>query len=279
MKHIPRDRLRQLMSRGEEQPVDVPPSPEQPQSELTSSIAWPYELMERTSTYALGVEALRQSYARDECPAHPMYTKGDGNTIVRPLRFQENIRARVEDYETTHNLDGSVRSMEERLKLLTERWLDSCTGITYKAGTSKFKIIPVSSSLIEIDSSFNSAFMPVNYDSISVDELDKARGKYNELLTKTEVLEHPAWQAAVEDDRLLLTAYSDIVFTQLREKYNRDTGMRFWVRDTRQEDELRALFVDYLDSNSYADGYNNLISGGSFLRVAHPERRRRVARE
>ena len=228
-----------------------------------------YQLMDVTSTYALGVEALREACRASE--SHDIHIHefvGDKKaSIYRPLTFKENILARVTDFNKKLDESGAERSLDDRLRLFG-RWLDSCTGIAYQAGTSNMKIVPICQNLIEIDSSFKEHYVAVDYASIDGMEIDRSKGKYNLLLTQEEVIVHPAWLAAVEEDKELLKDYADIVFTQLKEKYQRDTGMRFWVRDTTQEDELRALFVDKLNYSSDASGINNLYDCGSFLLVA-----------
>jgi len=264
--YIDPKRIAHLMWKPGENEAVEPPKEENRQER--TEIAGNYILMPKTSTYAQGVQALRSSYEKGECPAQPLFVKPDGSNVVRPLTFRENLRARIEDYNRLENSDGSQRNMEDRLKLLTERWLDSCTGVAYQSGTDKMKIILVCNELIEIPSGFNDPFFPVNYANIEGFELDRSEAKYGELLTKDQVLNHPAWQAAVEDDKNLLKEYCDIVFSQLMEKYSRDNGMRFWVRSTTENDELRALFVSILNNNSYAYGISNLGNNGSFLRVA-----------
>ena len=91
---------------------------------------------------------------------------------------------------------------------------------------------------------------------------------YECCLIQVLVINPPAWKAAVGDDALL-REYASIVFPLLQTKYNRDTGMAFFVVQKPNEDQLRALFVDSLDNGSSADGDDNLDSSGSFLRVAH----------
>ena len=109
---------------------------------------------------------------------------------------------------------------------------------------------------------FNNDFMAISYDNLVGEELDLTKGKYNELLTKEEVLEHPAWLTAVEEDRDLLKTYADIVFSEMKD----NKQMAFWTRETTEEDELRALFVGILSGDSVADGI--LYGSASFLRVA-----------
>ncbi len=245
------------------------PEPEElPAQNLTPPVCFRYELMPQAKTYAKGVRALQKELQTNPT-AHPTFTLQGGKQIYRPLTFKETIRARVENYETTHNDDGSKRSLEERLSLITESWNDTCTAIAYKTGTTKFKIIPQSSDLITIALDFEEGFMAKDFDSLSGVIIDSSKGKYNTWLTKAEVLKHPGWRTAVDEDTPLLTAYTGIIFAQLKRKYNRTEGMGFRVRQNTDTDELRALLVDYLNYDSGAYGLISLSDSGSFLRVAH----------
>jgi hypothetical protein len=173
--------------------------------------------------YAQGVQALREAHERGE------------NLLDRPLTFGENLQARLQNAE------------------LFQTWMDSCTGIAYKAGTSRFKIIRECDPLINIDPEFNQVLMGINYDSLEEEEFDRNDATYNGLLTRDQVMKHPAWQAAV-GDQSLLEEYTNHYFNT----FNRETGMGFWLRDNIDIDQLRALCVDYVDYYSVADGINNL---------------------
>jgi len=214
-----------------------------------------YDLMDMANTYALGVHALRKAC---DC-AHPTYVK-DGSSIYRPLTFEENIRARLDDYNTLQNPDGSARSDEERLRLFNV-WLDSCTGIAYKKGTTLFKIITESEDLINIPKGFNDSYIAADYSKLQGVELDSSHEIYNQLLTRKQVMEHPAWNAAV-GDKHLIKDYAGLIF-RLRNGDN----MGFWVRQNTSEDELRALYVYNIGSISVAYGYNFLDGSGRFGRV------------
>ena len=215
-----------------------------------------YVLMPKTSTYAQGVHALRRDCITVNNPVHPQFTLDDGNILYRPLTFKETIEGRVNDYE-------SHKDSEERLRLF-QRWNDSCTGAAYKAGTNKFKIIHECQNLITIPEDFNQHFLAITYDTVGGIELLSDCGKYNEHLTKDEVVHHPAWLTAVEHDAALLKVYSDIVFNEIK----KDAAMAFVVRQNTGHDELRALLVGYLNGDSVAGGGSDLSSDGSFLLVA-----------
>ncbi|MBU2590001.1 MAG: hypothetical protein KKB39_04535 [Nanoarchaeota archaeon] len=232
--------------------------PEQTSTDLSNL---EYVLMPKADTYALGVEALRAFCLADPSNTQFMFTQDDNSKIIRPLTFEENIKARVDDYETLQDENGNERDLSLRTRLFNT-YLDSCTGIAYKAGTTKFKIVTECSELINIASNFNSKYLPINYRGINSIELDSSQGVYNKLLTPEQILEHPAWNTAVQDKSLLKT-YTDLVF-----KLNPgDERMRFWVRQNTAKDELRALYVNYIGNDSNASGSNDLNDDAYFLRV------------
>ena len=234
-----------------------PRTPPPPPDIIPSALDGDYILMPETRTYALGVQALRESYDCGECPAQPTFVFA-GNSIVRPLTFKENIEARVTKYENN-------QSREERLRLLY-KWLDSVTGVVYKKNKSTFKIVPLCEQLVTIASDFAQTHISIDYNTVLGIELDKSKGKYNTVLTKDEVLVHPGWKAAVENDTALLRAYRDIVFA---EKADATKLMAFRVIDNLDVDQLRALYVNNLYDSSNANGSNDLVINGYFLRVVH----------
>ncbi len=222
-----------------------------------SGLTPPFDFI-KGETYANAIQLLRESYARGECPSHPLFTRDDGRKIARPLTFKETIEAKVSDYHS------KAKSDETRLNLFNV-WLDSCTGIAYKANSGQFKIIPVCKPLIEIPDGFNQAELEADYSRLQGIELDRANGKYDTLLTKPEVLQHPAWLAAVEQDSNLLRAYAEIIFAEKQRNL-----MSFWLRSTPDKDVLRALDVSSLGDYSNASGGSDLLNNcARFVRVAH----------
>ena len=258
-KYLPPERLQHLMwNQGEVIPISIP--------RTGSSLAdGQYILMPQTANYALGVHALRDACNADPTSLHPQYVLPDGSAIYRPLTFKETIEARVNSYEST-----TVR--KERLALFS-RWNNSCTGAVYKAGTTRFRLVPQSLDLITIASDFNEAFLPIVYDMITEGtELESSEGIYNVRITKAEIEVHVAWLEAVEQDVVLLRNYRDIVFEELKERSSKkempEKAMGFWIRQDTPTDELRTLFVNSLGGSSGASGGSDLDGGGSFVRVA-----------
>ncbi len=254
----------------------TPPPPPPPPGDAgadaggsSASLDGQYILMPQTTTYALGVEALRESYRKGECPNQPTILLA-GNTLVRPLTFKENITARVEDFHRLKHADGSDRTLEDRLRFF-DKWLDACTGIGYQAGTTKFKIVPVCEPLITIASDFGETHLDTPYHSLPGIELDRSHGKYGTSLTPVEIENHAGWRTALEGEVPLLTQYRDIVFAALQErnptKTKPEKAMAFHVQTGHTTDELRALFVGSLINYSGAVG-GSLSNIGSFLRVA-----------
>ena len=254
-RYIPRDKLEHLMWRPGES-ISPTKSPKSTPKEEPSIIEGTYILMPQVSTYALGVHALQEACKSETDSPHPQFILDDESLIYRPLTFKENLEVRVTDYENN-------KDTEER-KCLFKHWNDSCTGVAYKGGTTKFKIVPRCHELITIAKDFRETSLPVNQDAVAGIELDRAAGKYTAHLTKDEVLANEGWKAAVENDLELLKTYRDIVFTELK----RDDAMAFCVLDKPADDQLRALFVGDLNSNSNAYGSNDLNNYGSFLHVA-----------
>ena len=273
-KFIPRDKLEHLIWTPQDS-LPTPkqePAPAQP-SQPTAALEGSYLLMDQADTYAKGVHTLQKACQKRSDSPHPTFTKPDGSLIYRPLTFKETLQIKVTDYNTLKDEDGNERDLEDRLRFFNH-WIDSCTAMAYKGGTTKFKVVPTCEELITIKNSFNETFLPIEYDSIVGVELDTTAGKYDEALTKKEVMNHPGWLAAVHEDKGLLKEYRNIVFDQLKAKYDRDTGMGFYFADVGEDDELRALFVSDLDSDSDADGDSGLSISGSFLLVA-PSRKKK----
>ena len=108
-----------------------------PNNPLPASVG-EYILMPQTTTYAFGVHVLQEKCVSENNVHQPKIVVV-GRELYRPNTFLENILARMHDYETLKNPDGSDRSLEKR-KLLFDTWLDSCCGVAYQAGTTKFKL-------------------------------------------------------------------------------------------------------------------------------------------
>lgn len=233
------------------------PSP-QPSPHSSELLQGRYILMDRADTKALGIHALREACKNASKSPHPKFVKPKGSAIYRPLTFKENIEARVNDYESNKDDDKRLR--------LFKRWIDSCTAVACKGKSTKFKIIPLSPDLVTIDKGFKKHFLSVDYDKLSGVELDRKDAVYGSWISRAQVVEHPAWLAAVEGDKHLLRTYANIVFTERKV----EKQMAFFTRNKPDTDELRALFVNYLDGYSGAVGKYYLNYDGSFLRAAQP---------
>ena len=240
-------------------------------TEVLSKIRPRFTQLDLTSTYAEGIKQLQigADMTRNLDPLHKT-TKQDGSQIYRPLTFHETIASMVEDYNTLQNPDGTDRTKEERLRLLNH-CQDSCTSVTSKARSTRFKINQLEQRLIEIPEVFNESFLEANYKSAIREELDTTEGIYNQRLTHSQVLEHKGWLTALEEDKKLLTDFSDIVFTELSERRKQlkenVKAMGFYVVSKPAENQLGALFVGYLDDDSDALG-GGLNYYASFLLLA-----------
>ena len=218
----------------------------------TQKIIGSYARMPQANTYALGAHALREQCIKENNLVHPKL-----NSVYRPLTFKETIEARVEEYNKGN-------------KVLFNYGFSTSSGIVYKANSTKFKIIPLCEQLIQIPKDFKKEYLPADYSNFKELELDFSKGKYDEGLTQTEVLDHPAWNAMLEDDKALLKAYSDIIFKD----YKKSNAMGFYKTDNPSKDQLRPLFVSNIDFVSDADGDDNLNDYGRFLRVTPSSRKK-----
>ena len=251
--------------------LDKPPTPD-PSKPESSPITGSYLLLPGTNTYSLGVKQLQDQSVGNA--THPRYQLPNSK-VSRALTFKENLQARLEDYNKLTDSQGQVRDLASRLQLWNE-WLDSCSGIAYPSefqkGTGKFKLVTQSAELITIAPDFVESFLSCDYDSLNGTELDSSKGKYNELLTQSEIKTHEGWLTVVEGDSKLLEDYVDTLFSILQErdanKQMPARAMGFYLRSSTTTAELRALFVYYLDNLSSAYGLYNLNYNGSFLLVA-----------
>jgi len=230
-----------------------------------------YELMPRQDTYAEGVHTLRNSYAEKEAevPSYLWYDSVD-QKIVRSLTFRENLQARVDDFETLKNKNGSTRTIKERFRLF-DTWLDSCTGIVYSSkNEDDFMIIPVCKELITIPKNFSNEYISMDYASLQDrgTRLKRSQAKYNEFLTESEVISHPAWIASVEEDITLLSTYISIAFKHSSRSEGKLMG--FYLRNKIEKDQLRSLFVGIRYDDSGANGGGSLDCGSVFLRGTSP---------
>jgi len=212
--------------------------------------------------YAKALGVLRRDYSSGRIPGHPVYVFPDGKKVIRPLSLRETALARMNDYETLRDVDGSVRSDEDRLKLFN-KWSFTCSGIAYHKGSSKCKILPVSEVLVTIAEDYDHAFIPINYANVNGFEIDTSAGKYNQALPLSEVLENAGWVESFELDRRALTDYAGLVFRLLKDP---GKAMGFSVGGNTNIDELRPFVFGGLFNDSLA-GDGILDYNARFVRV------------
>jgi len=232
----------------------------------SSKIDGTYQFIE-DNPYAKTVHELQKTLTANSNNTHP-FIKDKNTKIYRPLTFKENIEAKINNYETLNTPNNTPRSDEEREKLF-KVYLDSCTGIAYQKGTTKFKINPVCEELITIDKKFKDEFKTIDFASFAGFALDSKDDIYNKLLTKNQFLNHRAYNALFNNDASLMNNYWSIV-NKLTKK---DNLMAFWVRQNTSKDELRALCVDSLGGNSVAVGNVSLDDFARFLLVAPSQKK------
>ena len=258
----------------EEHPEELKDKPEvQSENKPAEASIGEYILMPPSADYASGVDELQIQCARENNQNHPKFTLPDGRVVHRPLTFKENCLARLNQFNTFTNSDGSRRTLEQRTKFMVED-INSCCGIAYPSGgSSKFKLILQSPELIDISPSFNKEFYPIDYAQLPCTyELDKSEVRYNLNLDPNEIDSHKGWLALFEDDAAALCDYRQMVgiILALHTIRNRPLEyMSFCLLDVPpQKDQLKTVYVRNLVYQSCAvgGGYLNRRSNFRFLR-------------
>lgn len=182
-----------------------------------------------------------QKYAKFGTISAANYAKGIAKLKEqgkKPFTFYENIEARILDYK--NNGEDSE---------LFKTSFSSVTAIVYKAHSTKFKLIIRSDKLENISSGFRREYMIVDYDAEHGIELDHAKGKYSQYLTRKEAKNHEFWLAAMNGDKEKLIKYVDMWFDKTGLE-----GMGVYLISNTKQNELRALVLDYGGFNSSAYG-------------------------
>lgn len=217
--------------------------------------------------YFVALEQLRTDSAADQNSLQPTVTIA-GRTYVRPLTVKEILQFRLEDYNTLTNPNGSIRTEEERKRLLNQ-WFFTCSGIAYSTD-GKFKLSREAPQLITMNSIPTSAHLPVDYSALNQNNTwqefarNQRRVKYNAGLTEEEAVAHPMWQFLAEGDTTLIRETHQLNCSL----YNRSTAMYAWLLGTPEQVQLRALALSYYYDSSSLNGLNLLNDSSSFLQVA-----------
>lgn len=187
--------------------------------------------------YARAVFNLIQNAGENQ----PQFTLDDGSKIYRPLSFKENMVARIEQPE------------------FFDEYLDSCTGVAHKKGSSLIKIQPVCKDLITIDKNFRNAYLDVDYQTFDGEELDASKtSKMDKWLV--------AMGGVNAENKEIYNDYQKVLFER-RPNLSRENAMNFYTVDTPLNDQLRALCVDLGGYSSYAGCNLNLLYNARLLRV------------
>lgn len=81
-------------------------------------------------------------------------------------------------------------------------------------------------------------------------------------LEASKVKEHPVWKALARDDTLL-NEYIDVMFADMKARFEYDDGMGVYLEDQQTVPTLRAAFVYWLENGSqlYGDAYLDYVDG------------------
>ena len=258
----------------ENQGDNIPEDTAMPDDSVHNAPLARFEITDRFDTYAKGVEFIRTIPITINS-VQPIFVMPNNSQVYRPLTTLASLEVMVNDYNRLKDANGKNRTQEDRERLFTN-YKFTCTGVAYEKGGKKIKIIPQSTDLITIPETHNTAFLTEDYVNASGQTLIVEKAKYNQLLTKDEVLAHPAWIASVEQTkhgRKVLEEYTNIVFDMLATKKNSTKGMGFYITSNPTVDQLRALFVGSIDVYSGAGGGSGLSCDARFLLVAPSQKK------
>jgi len=215
---------------------------------------FPYSIIPsefHAKTYGLALEKLRNSRKNID-PKHLITI--EGKKYIRPLTFKETIEAKLNAYESGTN--------DEEKNLLFNYNIATCTGVAYPSSDSKnvkvFKIIPICKELITLDSAFKESSLKIPYNSLEGIELDITKGRYGKLLTISDFKNHPAWIAALEEDRHLLNEYANLAFSLSKHKVA-DSWSKNSLLPTSQLTVLAIVGPYGVDSSYILDGHACLV--------------------
>ncbi|MBI4980663.1 hypothetical protein HZC30_03860 [Candidatus Woesearchaeota archaeon] len=211
-----------------------------------------YILMPKASTYALGLHTLQEACVAERNQHQPQLILPDQRKVYRANTFLENILARMNDWDTLRDSNGKERTLEDRKRYFTT-WLDSSCGVAYNSKSTKLKLNLQCQELMGIAKDFNEAFLSVDYASFAGDVT---------LDSSSQNFVRDAWLALLEEKTDVYQSYLGV----LKAITGRDIIPGFWKGQNTEKDELRAVFVSYLDYVSYAGGGKDLYDVGRFLR-------------
>ncbi len=176
--------------------------------------------------YVQAMRNLQNRFAQAES-LQPTVTQ-EGKTLARPLSAAETLQAIVDNYETLHHADGSVRTKKERLGLVQDA-LDTCSAMVLDTYPSeRFKIVSIYQPFALGDKDLvKGGYAIVEYGKVEGNEFSRSNGKYNVALSEQEVLDHSSWKGVTGNNAALLKALRDMVFTETGKPTK---GMAFCVR-------------------------------------------------
>ncbi len=218
-----------------------------------------YGRTDEIKLYGAALEAFRRQALANPLSLHEV--DDQGRPI--PATLYDIFKARVEDYDTFRNPDGSTRTDKQR-KALWKQWFCTSSDIVYKGGTTKFKLTQKLPRLLEIPEHFTEKYFDVDYDSVTNgQEFDSNDSDVNEWLTRSEFLASSVWDYLIPDQHVK-TRTAEIIFNE----FGYNTATKLLAVGRPNKDHGRTLFVDSTDSSCTVYGNISLYYEIAFLRVA-----------
>ena len=180
-----------------------------------------------------------------------------------PLLVQEGLQPLTTKDLMQYRLQAIQSKDKDEIDFWLCRYFDTVTGLCYHEG--KLVVVPSSDLLLNIkpESKLDNGCLILSLEQY------KQLSKQNEVIKRNEVIsgkdlikkqakEHPIWIKLAQDDRHLLSEYTDAIFSKAKSSYGYDENMGIYLPNDQENPVLRSWYLWSLDSGSGADAGNHL---------------------
>jgi len=173
----------------------------------------------------------------------------------KPATAEQIIQGRLED-KISHNT-----------------YYNSATEIFYAGNKQdKFKILPYSEALARVNKEtplYDGGIEKTeeDYEQIEAREFTRKDIITGRRLTEEEAIEHQGWLALANNNQELLQKYIQSIFKQVKDNYQENEAMGFYIRDPQEVPNIRAVCLGRLVVRSDAYDWGGLSDYARFVGV------------
>ncbi|UZE94283.1 MAG: hypothetical protein IB618_01795 [Candidatus Pacearchaeota archaeon] len=142
-----------------------------------------------------------------------------------------------------------IQKLRLENQLSFDSYYDTATGIFYTGNNQdKFKIIPYSQDLANVTQEtelYNGGIKKTQeeYENAKASEFKRKDMILGERLTEKEALKHLGWLNALNGNKELLEKIVEHVFKEVKNRYGEKEAMGFYLRNTQEVPDMRALHL------------------------------------